>query len=176
MTICGGQRDAPRDTIPRTNFRRDAGPSTALAGYATRPDRRAFRQPRRTINQHMQNGSSRISLVGMSVSVEEKNATYTAMADTANSPSSTARKLSRDSGCVECCITDDNLWRPTRRAEGHYTKDKPSTRRGAVHSIGWLCPRPDCRRLRLSSNDRLSSGCSALASRSRLCTSIFHTL
>jgi hypothetical protein len=22
---------------------------------------------------------------------------------------------------------------------GHYTKDKPSTRRGAVHSIGWLC-------------------------------------
>src|ERR1700722_10057691 len=29
MTICGGQRDAPRNTIPRTNFRRDAGPSTA---------------------------------------------------------------------------------------------------------------------------------------------------
>jgi len=34
MTFCGGQRDAPRNTIPRTNFRRDAGPSTALAGYA----------------------------------------------------------------------------------------------------------------------------------------------
>ena len=47
--------------------------------------------------------------------------------------------------------TDDNLtsvssvepWRPTRRAEGHYTKDKLSTRRGAVHSIGWLA-RPRC--------------------------------
>jgi hypothetical protein len=37
------------------------------------------------------------------------------------------------------CITDDNLWRPTRRAEEHYTKDKLSTRRGAVYSIGWLC-------------------------------------
>jgi hypothetical protein len=36
-------------------------------------------------------------------------------------------------------ITDDNLWRPTRRAKEHYTKDKLSTRRGAVHSIGWLC-------------------------------------
>ena len=35
-------------------------------------------------------------------------------------------------------ITDDNLWRPTRRARGHCTKDKPPTRRGAVHSIGWL--------------------------------------
>jgi hypothetical protein len=35
-------------------------------------------------------------------------------------------------------ITDDNLWRPTRRAEAHYTKDKLPTRRGAVHSIGWL--------------------------------------
>src|SRR3984957_4885748 len=35
-------------------------------------------------------------------------------------------------------LTDDNLWRPTRRAEEHYTKDKLSTRRGAVHSIGWL--------------------------------------
>ena len=34
MTICGGQRDAPRNIIPRTDFRRDAGPSTALAGYA----------------------------------------------------------------------------------------------------------------------------------------------
>ena len=33
MTICGGQRDALRNTIPKTNFRRDAGPSTALAGY-----------------------------------------------------------------------------------------------------------------------------------------------
>jgi hypothetical protein len=33
MTICGGQRDALRNTIPTTNFRRDAGPSTALAGY-----------------------------------------------------------------------------------------------------------------------------------------------
>ncbi len=33
MTICGGQRDAPRNTIPKTSFRRDAGPSTALAGY-----------------------------------------------------------------------------------------------------------------------------------------------
>jgi hypothetical protein len=41
--------------------------------------------------------------------------------------------------------TDDNLWRPTRRAEGHYTKDKLSTRRGAVHSIGWLCNAPDRR-------------------------------
>ena len=41
MTICGGQRDAPRDTIPKTNFRRDAGPSTALAGYpASRIDRK----------------------------------------------------------------------------------------------------------------------------------------
>ncbi len=38
--------------------------------------------------------------------------------------------------------TDDNLWRPTRRAEGHYTKDKLSTRRGAVHSIGWFSRRP----------------------------------
>ena len=36
-------------------------------------------------------------------------------------------------------ITDDNLWRPTRRAKEHCTKDKLSTRRGAVHSIGWLC-------------------------------------
>jgi hypothetical protein len=36
-------------------------------------------------------------------------------------------------------ITDDNLWRPTRRGQGYYTKDKLSTRRGAVHSIGWLC-------------------------------------
>jgi hypothetical protein len=35
-------------------------------------------------------------------------------------------------------ITDDNLWRPTRRAKGHYTKDKLSTRCGAVHSIGGL--------------------------------------
>ena len=34
MTICGGQRDAPRDTILKTTFLRDAGPSTALAGYA----------------------------------------------------------------------------------------------------------------------------------------------
>ena len=41
-----------------------------------------------------------------------------------------------------CGLTDDNLWRPTRRAEGHYTKDKLSTRRGAVHSIGWLCQLP----------------------------------
>ena len=32
MTICGGQRDAPRNTIPRTSFRRDAGPSIAAAG------------------------------------------------------------------------------------------------------------------------------------------------
>jgi hypothetical protein len=39
-------------------------------------------------------------------------------------------------------ITDDNLWRPTRRAEEHYTKNKLSTRRGAVHSIGWLCRSP----------------------------------
>jgi len=38
--------------------------------------------------------------------------------------------------------TDDNLWRPTRRAKGYYTKDKLSTRRGAVHSIGWLCNTP----------------------------------
>jgi hypothetical protein len=30
---------------------------------------------------------------------------------------------------------------------GHYTKDKFSTRRGAVHSIGWLCGRPVCRDL-----------------------------
>jgi hypothetical protein len=46
MTICGGQRDAPRTTIPKTNFRRDAGPSTALAGYAAlvdgRPDDRVL--------------------------------------------------------------------------------------------------------------------------------------
>jgi hypothetical protein len=34
-----------------------------------------------------------------------------------------------------------NLWRPTRRAEEYYTKCKLSTRRGAVHSIGWLCHR-----------------------------------
>ena len=27
------------------------------------------------------------------------------------------------------------MWRPTRRAEEHYTKDKLSTRRGPVHSI-----------------------------------------
>ncbi len=59
------------------------------------------------------------------------------------SPKENARVL-RD-GFVElgehrlCQITDDNLWRPTRRAEEHYTKDKLSTRRGAVHSIGWLC-------------------------------------
>jgi len=39
--------------------------------------------------------------------------------------------------------TDDNLWRPTRRAKGRYTKDKLSTRRGAVHSIGWLSRTPD---------------------------------
>jgi hypothetical protein len=38
------------------------------------------------------------------------------------------------------CITDDNLWRPTRRAKEHYTKDELTTRRGAVHSIGWLSP------------------------------------
>jgi hypothetical protein len=43
-------------------------------------------------------------------------------------------------------ITDDNLWRPTRRAEEHYTKDKHPTRRGAVHSIGWFS-----RRVRLAS-------------------------
>jgi hypothetical protein len=43
MTICGGQRDAPRNTIPRTNFRRDAGPSTALAGYLPPPVSRAFK-------------------------------------------------------------------------------------------------------------------------------------
>ncbi len=44
-------------------------------------------------------------------------------------------------------ITDDNLWRPTRRAKEHYAKGKLTTRRGAVHdstelvevSIGWLC-------------------------------------
>jgi hypothetical protein len=47
-------------------------------------------------------------------------------------------------GAAEGRITDDNLWRPTRRAEGHYTKDKLSTRCGAVHSIGWLCGWPDC--------------------------------
>jgi hypothetical protein len=33
MTFRGGQRDAPGDTIAKTNFRRDAGPSTALADY-----------------------------------------------------------------------------------------------------------------------------------------------
>ena len=42
---------------------------------------------------------------------------------------------------VHSRITDDNLWRPTRRAEEHYTNDKLSTRRGAVHSIGWLSAR-----------------------------------
>ena len=47
--------------------------------------------------------------------------------------------------------TDDNLWRPTRRAEGHYTKDKLSTRRGAVHSIGWLS-RPSAAMPMLSDN------------------------
>ena len=39
-------------------------------------------------------------------------------------------------------ITDDNLWRPARRAEERYTKDKLPTRRGAVHSIGWLSRLP----------------------------------
>ncbi len=33
-------------------------------------------------------------------------------------------------------ITDDNLWRPTRRAKEHYTKNNLWSRRGAVHSIG----------------------------------------
>ena len=50
------------------------------------------------------------------------------------------------------CITNDNLWRPTRRAEEHYTKNKLSIRRGAVHdstelvevSTGRLCDRPFC--------------------------------
>ena len=38
MPFCGGQRDAPRNTIPKTTIRRDAGPSTALAGYMARPN------------------------------------------------------------------------------------------------------------------------------------------
>jgi hypothetical protein len=29
MTFCGGQRDAPGNVQLRTNYRRDAGPSTA---------------------------------------------------------------------------------------------------------------------------------------------------
>jgi hypothetical protein len=45
-------------------------------------------------------------------------------------------------------ITDDNLWRPTRRAEEHYTKDKLSTRRGAVDSIGRVMRPAAPRRLR----------------------------
>ena len=51
----------------------------------------------------------------------------------------------RDSySAVRSGITDDNLRRPTRRAEEHYTKDKLSTRRGAVHSVGELCGGPVC--------------------------------
>jgi hypothetical protein len=42
-------------------------------------------------------------------------------------------------------ITDEVLWRPTRRADEYYTKGRLSTRRGAVHSIGWLCSNPDRR-------------------------------
>ncbi len=40
-----------------------------------------------------------------------------------------------------CWITDDNLWRPTRRAGRHYTKNKLSTRRDAVQ-LGGLCSLP----------------------------------
>ncbi len=40
MTFRGGQRDAPRNTIPKTVSRRSAGPFTALVSYATVPDRR----------------------------------------------------------------------------------------------------------------------------------------
>jgi hypothetical protein len=48
MTIYGGQRDAPMDTVPKTNFQRDAGPSTALAGYvpALSPGQPASSEPR----------------------------------------------------------------------------------------------------------------------------------
>ncbi len=53
--------------------------------------------------------------------------------------------ISKRSLIAECKRTDDLLWRPTRRAKGHYTKDKLSTRRGAVHSIGWLFSGPDRR-------------------------------
>ena len=42
--------------------------------------------------------------------------------------------------------TDDNLWRVTRRARGRWTKDKLSTRRGPVQSIGWFSRRPVRRR------------------------------
>jgi hypothetical protein len=33
-TFCGGQRDAPEERGIRISYRRDAGPSTATAGYA----------------------------------------------------------------------------------------------------------------------------------------------
>ncbi|HEY1686697.1 MAG TPA: hypothetical protein VGG19_18195 [Tepidisphaeraceae bacterium] len=39
-------------------------------------------------------------------------------------------------------ITDDNLWRPTRRAKEHYTKDKLSTRRGpSTALVGYAASR-----------------------------------
>ena len=50
--------------------------------------------------------------------------------------------------------TDDNLWRPTRRAKEHYTKDKLSTRRGAVHSIGWLSRPHDGRSCATADSER----------------------
>jgi hypothetical protein len=37
-----------------------------------------------------------------------------------------------------CCITDDVLWRATRRANRTLNKERLSTRRGPVHSNGWL--------------------------------------
>ncbi len=39
-----------------------------------------------------------------------------------------------------CCITDDVLWRATRRADYRQTKERLYSRRGPVHSNGWLCP------------------------------------
>jgi hypothetical protein len=63
----------------------------------------------------------------------------TAAATSSTKPMAIAFHRRRNFGrMVSRVITDDNLWRPTRRAEEHYTKDKLSTRRGAVHSIGWL--------------------------------------
>ena len=56
-------------------------------------------------------------------------------------PEMSCRSVRKTTGVRDIAITDDNLWRPTRRAEEDYTKNKLSTRRGAVHSIGWLSAR-----------------------------------
>jgi hypothetical protein len=42
--------------------------------------------------------------------------------------------------------TDDDLWRVTRRHKGRWIKDKLSTRRGLVQSIGWFYLTPPGRR------------------------------